>query len=247
MKKQTLINLATIGILLIGVFYFLDANRKQKNELVKKEKEILELWDSKIAEYQFLVNVTFRDSEVRKYFFDRLDNCYKKMRLLLNKKELSEIDKKEFTDFIMGEFPEIAGMKKEEILKRLNIENQNQIFNGSNLEIVKRLEKLFNPSFMTKCVSFKDFDIWEKQENWNLNPGDTTKLMIRLLKNYDLSTNQLEFFPSENLKIIEPYLGELKVIIPKDAKENQTREVSFILYDWIKKDTVIQKIYLHSN
>jgi hypothetical protein len=180
MKKQTLTNLIIIGVSLIGFVYLINVNRDQRKKLAKKENEILKLWDDKIAEYQFLVNVTYRDSENLKVFFDKL-------------------------------------------------------------------EKLFNPNFMTKCIYFQEFDIWEKKENWNLSAGDTTTFMIRLLKNYDLNSHQIELIPSVDLKVIKPYLGELQIVIPKDAKEGEPRKVSFQIYDWVNRDTIVQEMYLNSN
>lgn len=245
MKKPSPISLVVLGISLIGFAYLIYVNKKQKEELVKKEKVILKLWDDKIAEYQFLVNVTYRDSEAMKDFFDNLDNCYDKLRKLLHGEILSNKDKNEIINFIMTDFTKNAGIKKVDVLSRLKVENSAQIFVGNNLEIVERLERLFNPNFMTKCIYFQDFDIWEKQEKWNLNEGDTTYLMIRLLKNYDLNSHQTELIPSKDLKVLKPYLGELRVIIPKGAKKDEEREISFQLYDWINQDTIIQKMYLN--
>ncbi len=247
MKKQTLINLTIIGISLIGFVYLINVNREQKEELDKKENEVLRLWDDKIAEYQFLVNVTYRDTDRMKDFFDKLDSAYDKLRALLNEKELTEFDKKQLKDFILNDFTKTAGMKEEEVFGRLEVEDINQIFVGDNLEIVEKLEKLFNPNFMTKCVYFQDFDIWEKRENWNLNAGDTTTFMIRLLKNYDLYSHHMELIPSVDLKVIEPYLGELRVVIPEDAKEGESRKLTFQIYDWVNQDTIVQEMYINQN
>ncbi|MBX2930287.1 MAG: hypothetical protein KF852_20820 [Saprospiraceae bacterium] len=240
-------NVVIIGISLIGFVYLINLNKKQKERLEEKEAEVLKLWDDKIAEHQFLVNVTYRDSESMKEFFDNLNSSYNKLRQLLNQEELTEIDKKQLIDFIINDFTETAGMKKEEVFRRLKVESEDYMFVGDNLEIVKRLERLFNPNFMTKRIYFQDFDIWEKRENWNLNPGDTTVLMIRLLKNYDLNSHQMELIPSEELKVIEPYLGELTVVTHKGAKESKSREISFKIYDWVRQDTIVQKIYLNPN
>ncbi len=236
-----------IGISLIGFVYLINVNREQKEELEKKENEVLRLWDDKIAEYQFLVNVTYRDTDRMKDFFNKLDSAYDKLRALLNEKELTEFDKKQLKDFILNDFTKTAGMKEEEVFSRLEVEDISQIFVGDNLEIVEKLEKLFNPNFMTKCVYFQDFDIWEKRENWNLNAGDTTTFMIRLLKNYDLYSHQMELIPSVDLKVIEPYLGELRVVIPEDAKEGESRKLTFQIYDWVNQDTIVQEMYINPN
>jgi hypothetical protein len=55
MKSQSLINLIIAAISLTGFAYLIHVNKKQKEELDKKEAEVLRLWDDKIAEYQFLV------------------------------------------------------------------------------------------------------------------------------------------------------------------------------------------------
>ena len=182
-----------------------------------------------------------------KGFFDKLDSAYDKLRALLHQKELTDIDKKQLKDFILFDFTKKAGLKKEEVLSRLEVENIDQVFVGDNLEIVERLGKLFNPNFMTQRIYFQDFDIWEKKEHWNLKAGDTTTFMIRLLKNYDLSSHQTELIPSADLKVVEPYLGELRVIIPKGAKKGETRKFTFQIYDWANQDTMVQEIYIDSN
>lgn len=247
MKKQPLINLTIIGICLTGFAYLINVNREQAEELAKKEKEVLKLWDDKISEHQFMVNVTYRDADSLKDFFDKLDSAYDKMRGLLHENELTEIDKKQLTDFIMNDFTQTAGMKKEEVFNRLAVEDIDQVFAGNNLEIVKKLENLFNPSFMTSRFYFHDFDIWEKKEEWDLSAGDTTTFMIRLLRNYDLHSHQMELIPSVDLKVTEPYLGELQVIIPKDAKKGELQKFTFQIYDWINRDTIVQEIHIHPN
>ena len=222
-------------------------NNRQKKELVKKEKEVLELWDSKIAEHQYLLNTKYHNSEWMKGFFDKLDNCYDKLRRLLNQEDLSNEDKNQVIDFIMSDFPKNVGIKKRDVLEKLQVKNIDQVFIGANLEIVKRLENLLNPRFISSHAYIQDFDIWEKRENLNLKAGDTTFLMIRLLRNYDLNSHQMELIESDDLKVIEPYLGELRVIVSKDAKRGDEKEISYELYDWIIQDTIVQNIRLLVN
>jgi hypothetical protein len=246
MEKQTLINLVTIGISLIGFVYLINVNKEQKIELDNKENEILRLWNEKIAEYQFLVNVEYRDTERMKDFFDKLDSSYDKLRALLYQKELTETDKEQLIDFILNDYMKTAGIKEEDLYSRLDVDDIDEIFVGDNLEIVQKLEKLFNPSFMTKRVYFQDFDIWEKREGWNLNPGDTITLMIRLLKNYNFQHHQIELIPSNNLNVIRPYLGELRVVVPKDSKKGDLQKVTFKTYNWVTRDTLVQEVDINS-
>jgi hypothetical protein len=71
--------------------------------------------------------------------------------------------------------------------------------------------------------------------------------MIRLLKNYDMMSNQLDLIPSANLKVLQPYLGELSVIVPQNAPSGAPREFSFKVYDWIEMDTIEQVFILEVN
>jgi hypothetical protein len=247
MKKQTPIVLVAFGIILIGVTYLIFINIKQKRELIKKEKKILKIWDDKIAEYQFIINATYRDSDIMKDFFEKLNHCYEIMRKMLIQEKLTKNHKNELIEFILTDFTNTAGIKKEEVFDRLEIDEIENLFVGDNLETVEKLDKLLNPNFMTGRIDYQDFDMWEKREDMDFRPGDTTVFMIRLLKNYSQNKHQIELIPSKNLKVIEPYLGELRVIIPKNAVKGELEKVSFKTYDWVNRDTIVEDLYLTVN
>lgn len=246
MKIQSLITLVILLIGISGTFYFWNSDRKKKEEIVRLEGELMASWDDKISDYQFLVNDSYRKSGVVKAFADSLDISYNKVRKFLNEGDLTEDDKKFLMEFIFVGMQK-AGLTKEEILQRAGSQSPEELFHGTRLEVIKRLDEILNPYFMTNCFYMQDFDIWEKRDKWNFSPGDTTKLMIRLLKNYNLHSHQLELIPSREMKVIEPYLGELVVIVPEDAPKNKTQQISFKLYDWINQDTIIQEVFLEKN
>lgn len=247
MKQRTIINSIGIIILLIVIGYLVNKNNNQKKELVKQENEINKFWEDKIAEYQFIVNLTYRDINKRNKFFDKLNNCYNLLRELLNKHELTETERKQITDFIFLDYIEFGHIPKEDLLKRLNVENQNQIYDGSKLEIVQRLDKVLNPYFMSGHDYIDDFDIWEKQDNFTYNNGDTLTFMVRLLRNHNLNSHQIEFIPSEELTVLKSNLGELRIIVPEKLKKGNPLEVKFMVYDWIRRDTILKKIYMNQN
>jgi hypothetical protein len=203
---------------------------------------VLRLWDEKIADYQFLVNVNYRDSEFMKSFFDSLMVSYDKLRVISSQKDLVEADKNYLRSFIFKQMAAKGFINKAEILPRLKVKSAAQMFEGAKLELLQRLESILSPYFMTKCMYSQDFDIWEQTNNRVFYPGDTTIFMIRILKNYDLHSHQLELIPCSGMKIIEPYLGEIKVAIPKNEKD--LIKINFQLYNWLKRDTITQNIHL---
>lgn len=235
--------------LLSSLGYFINQNQRQKVEIQKANQIIKDLWDDKIANYQFLVNVTYRNNTIKplRSLFDSLDTSYTILRKVIDKQEIAESDKIYLGNMVLRQIPFQSRMKEKEIFKWLDIKQEEELFQGAIPEIIERLDKGLNPNFMTHRNSTNGFDIWEKQEKWNLKAGHTTTIMIRLLKNHDLGCNQLEFIPTKKLKIIEPYLGELTVIIPIGVKEDSPHPISFQLYDWVKKDTITKKMMLFSD
>lgn len=245
MKRKT--PLILITTLIFGIsFIYLSKLIERKNEKIKAaETEVFRLWDEKIADYQFLVNVNYRDSEFMKSFFDSLMVSYDKLRVIISQKDLAEADKNYLRSFIFNQMAAKGFISKAEILQRLKVESADQMFEIPGLELLQRLESILSPYFMTKCMYSQDYDIWEKTNNRILKPGDTTVFMIRILKNYDLRSHQLELIPSSSMKIIEPYLGEIKVAIPKN--ENDLIKINFQMYNWLKRDTITQNFYLSRN
>lgn len=235
--------------LLGSLGYFIYQNQRQKTEIQEANQIIKNLWDDKIANYQFLVNVSYRNSAIKplRSLFDSLDTSYTILRKVIEQQKIAESDKVYLGNMVLEQIPFQSRMKEKEIFEWLDIKQKGELFQGTIPEIIKRLDKGLNPNFMTHRNSTNNFDVWEKQEKWNLKPGETTTLMVRLLKNYDLASNQLEFVPTKNMKVIEPYLGEFTVKIPIDTKEGSPYPISFQLYDWIKKDTITEKIILFSN
>lgn len=242
MKRKILLPLIAIAICGLS-FMYLSRLIEQKDQKIKDvETEVLRLWDEKIADYQFLVNVNYRDSEFMKSFFDSLIVSYDKLRVISSQKDLAEADKNYLRSFIFKQMAAKGFINKAEILPRSKVKSVAQMFEGTKLELLQRLESILNPYFMTKCMYSQDFDIWEQTNNRILYPGDTTIFMIRILKNYDLRSHQLELIPSNGMKIIEPYLGEIKVAIPKNEKD--LIKINFQLYNWLKRDTITQNIHL---
>lgn len=251
MKQQTLINIVVITISLIGFFLLNNINKLQKEELLNKETEILKLLDDKIAEYQFRVNIKYSNSGGLRDVFERLDDIYEKLRFFLKGKEFTETDKNEMINYLMNDFAKISGflsskgeVDRKFIFEVLGVENEYQIFEGDRIRIVEKLLKLINPSVFSGRDYYSDFDFWEKKESWQLEPGDTTILMIRALKNFSIGSNQLELIENSDLKLIEPNLGELRVVIPMNAEKDKPRVVNFKTYDWINQDTLNQIIIL---
>lgn len=242
MKKRKLAPILAVSIGLLGLTYLLLLNHELSKGLAKAESGIFKLWDDKIADYQFNVNVTYRYSETKKPFFDSLDMCYNQLRLLTNQNDLSNSDKQYLKSFVEQQMSSTTGISKAEILKRMGIASIDEAFNGSSLETIERFDRMLNPNFMSSHIFLPDFDIWEKKDGIDLKPGDTTIFMIRLLKNYDLNSHQTEFVLSDKLKVVEPYLGELTVIIPVTAKKGSYHKTEFNLYNWIDRDTVTQGI-----
>lgn len=242
MKKKILLPLTAIAICVLSFMYLLKLIEQKDQKIKDAETEVFRLWDEKIADYQFLVNVNYRDSEFMKSFFDSLMVSYEKLRVISSKKHLVEADKNYLRSFIFKQMAAKAFITKSEVLQRLQVESAAQMFEGTKLELLQRLESILSPYFMTKCMYSQDYDIWEKTNNRVLHPGDTTVFMIRILKNYDLHSHQLELIPSGGMKIIEPYLGEIKVVIPKN--ENDLIKINFQLYNWLKRDTITQNIHL---
>jgi hypothetical protein len=222
-------------------------NYQQKQALAKQEAELVRLWDDKIAAYQFTVNLNYRTEQRPDTFFNKLDTVYQKLRGLLQRDRLSAAAQQQIHDFLAQDFPENAGITHAEILDKLQVKQLEQAFVGDKLDIVKRIATLLDPIFMVKCKYMLDFDIWEKRNDWHLSPGDTTTIMIRLLKNYDIMSHQLELIPSTNLKVLQPYLGELSVIVPQNAQSGTPMKYSFKACDWTKKDTIEQVLSLPVN
>ena len=198
------------------------------------------------------VNVRYGNSVGLREIFERLDDIYEKLRNFLKGKELTETDKNEMINYLMNDFAKTSGFRSSKgnvdnklIFETLGVENEHQIFEGERVQIVEKLLKLFNPSIFSGPDYYDEFDFWEKKENWQLNPGDTTVLMIRLLKNFNIRSHQVELIESSELKVIEPYLGELKVVIPVNAEKDKLRIANFKTYNWITQDTISQKIFFN--
>ena len=242
MKRKT--PLILITTLIFGIsFIYLSKLIERKNEKIKAaEAEMFRLWDEKIADYQFKVNVNYRDSEFMKSFFDSLIVSYDKLRVITSQNDLSEADKNYLQAFIFNQMAAKGHISKAEILQRLKVESADQMFESPKLELLQKLETILSPYVMCKSMYIQDYDIWEQTNNRVLHPGDTTIFMIRILKNYDLHSHQLELIPSNGLKIIEPYLGEIKVAIPKN--ENDLIKINFKMYNWLERDTITQNINL---
>ena len=245
MNRKTPLILITTLVFGLG-FIHLSKLIERKNEKIKAvEREMFRLWDEKIADYQFKVNIYYRGSEFMESFFDSLIVSYDKLRVITSQKDLSEADKNYLQAFILNQMAAKGFISKAEILQRLKVESVAQMFEGTKLELLQKLESILSPYFMCKSMYTQDFDIWEQTNNRVLRPGDTTIFMIRILKNYDLHSHQLELIPSNGLKIIEPYLGEIKVAIPKN--ENDLIKINFQMYNWLKRDTITQNFYLSRN
>lgn len=219
-------------------------NIQQRIEELKKEN--FKLIDDKVADAQFRSNNYYRKNEFLKPFFDSLDTSYKILRIYLQEEEyISTEDQIFLKEILLNNLPKIGGMNKEDVLTRMGIKRENEIFQGSKLEIAKRLMGGLSLNFMTGGrYSFNYYDIWRKETDLELLPGETTKIMIRLLRNYEFRSNHLEFIPSKRMKIIEPYLGELTVQVPNNLSGNKVYETRFELFDWINRDTITERILI---
>lgn len=238
MKKSNLIVLLVLTTSIIGFFFFRAELKKKDAELQQKNEELNTMWDDQLAVYQWTINDLYRSEKWENHLFDSLDHCFKILRLSINEPSFKLKDKEYLVDFMMERLTKIGHRKKDKILKTLEVESVDHIFTGTNTEIIRRTTRVLNPYFMTKCISFTDYDMWEKKDHWNFSPGDTMTVMLRLLKNYDSYSHNLEFIPGENVKVIEPYLGEIFVAVPENAQKGTKYKMNFKLYDWIKRDTV---------
>lgn len=220
---------------------------KQEKLLQAKDKKLIELYDAKIADYQFQFNENYRGKMWEDGFFDSLNTCFEIMRLSLHKADIPDTSKGYLQGFITDRLSARLGYQESDILRLTGLKSMDSIFVGTNLDIVDRGLEVFNPYFLTKCFYFTDFDIWKYEENWNLQPGDTTEFMIRLLKNHDYLQHQLAFIETGNLEVLSPYLGKLKVVIPDDIVDRSFYDFTINFYDWVKQDTVIKTIGITLN
>ena len=96
---------------------------------------------------------------------------------------------------------------------------------------------------MSSCnsISYKN-DIWKKEQPRKHKPGDTVTFMIRLVENYALGCGQVEFVPTHNLTIVDAYLAELCVVIPKNHLPIKYYIVPYRLYSYKTKDTLAHSI-----
>lgn len=240
MKKA--LRILILGILLVVQIILYQELIEQKDLLHSKDEKLEELIDSKIADYQFQFNTNYRGIMWEDSFFDSLNNCFEILRTYLPETNIPDTDQLYLEGFMLDRLSDRLGYDETDILRITNLESIDSIFLGSNLHVVDKVLEVLNPYFLTKCFYYTDFDIWQFNQSWNLQPGDTTEFMIRLLKNYDYLQNQLEFVETENLEVIEPYLGKLKVVIPDDINERRVYDMNVSFYDWIKKDTIITTI-----
>lgn len=220
---------------------------KQEKLLQAKDKKLKELYDAKIADYQFQFNENYRGKMWEDGFFDSLQTCFDIMSFSLSKTDIPDSSKLYLQGFMTDRLSARLGYKEDDILRLTDLASMDSIFMGTNLDIVDRVLELFNPHLLTKCFYLTDFDIWKYEENWNLQPGDTTEFMIRLLKNHDYLQHQLAFVKTENLEVLTPYLGKLKVVIPDEINDKSFYDLSIHFYDWIKKDTVDKRIGIPLN
>lgn len=245
MKKGRLFTLAVMAICGLSFIYLFWLIEGKDQKIKAAEAEVFRLWDEKIADHQFQVNVNYRDSEFKKSFFDSLMVSYNQLRMISNQKDLGEFEKNYLRSFIFNRMTTMGFISKAEILERLKIKSEAQMFVGSKLELLQRLESILNPYFMTKCMYNQDFDIWKKPGGGCLVPGDTTVFMIRILKNYDFHSHELELISSSEMKTVKPYLGEIKAVIPQN--ERSEIHLKFQMYNWLNRDTITQNIYLSRN
>lgn len=245
MKKERLFTLAVITICGLSFMYLFWLIEEKDKKIKAAEAEVFRLWDEKIADHQFLVNVNYRDSEFMKSFFDSLIVGYDKLRVISNQKDLTETDKNYLQAFIFNQMAAKGFISKAEILQRLKVESFNQMFASPKLELLQKLESILSPYFMCKSRYNQDFDIWKKPGSGSIGPGDTTVFMIRILKNYDMHSHELELISSSEMKIVKPYLGEIKAVIPQNEREEI--HIKFQMYNWSSRDTITQNIYLSTN
>ncbi len=220
---------------------------KQEKLLRSKDEKLIELYDAKIADYQFQFNENYRGQMWEDGFFDSLNTCFEIMRLSLPKTDIHDTNRLYIEGFMTDRLSTRLGYQEADILKLTGLADMDSIFVGTNPDIVERVLEVLNPYFLTKCFYFTDFDIWKYEENWNLYPGDTTEFMIRLLKNHDYLQHQLAFVETENLEVISPYLGKLKVVIPDNINDKSSYDLPIHFYDWVKQDTVIETIGITLN
>lgn len=239
--KEILAILIFIALLVSQIKLSQDLS-KQNILLQSKDERLVELFDSKIADYQFQLNTNYRGAIWEDSFFDSLNTCFEILRTYLPKTYIPDTSKLYLRRFMTERLSDRLGYSEVEILRMTNLGSIDSIFLGTNLNIVDKTLEVLNPYFLTKCFYFTDLDIWQLNKNWNLQAGDTTEFMIRILKNYDYLQNQLGFVETENLEVIKPYLGKLKVVIPENINERSTYDWNIKFYDWIKKDTIIQRI-----
>ncbi len=145
MKRKILLPLTAIAVCGLS-FIYLFKLVEQKNQKIKAaEAEVFRLWDEKIADYQFKVNVNYRDSEFMKSFFDSLMVSYDKLRVISSQKDLAEADKNYLRSFIFKQMAAKGFISKAEILQRLKVKSVAQMFEGTKLELLQRLESILSP------------------------------------------------------------------------------------------------------
>lgn len=245
MKKS--LTILIFSILVVTLIKFSQDLAEQEQLLQSKDEKLIELIDTKIADYQFHFNIHYRGKMWKDGFFDSLNTCFEMLRICLPRTDIPDSSKSYLQEFMMDRLSGGLGRDEDDMLRMIDLESMDSIFIGANLRIVERVLEVLNPYFLTRCFYFTDIDIWKYEENWNLHPGDTTSFMIRLLKNHDFLQHQLEFVETENLEVINPYLGKLKVVIPDDINDKSFYDLPIHFYDWIKKDTVIQTFGISLN
>jgi hypothetical protein len=240
-KIQVVLSLLIIAAL---SFSFITI-KKQKDELAVQDKRISDLWFEKLTDYQYLINTTFRDYPQNpiKSMFDSLDGSLDIMLKLSYHEDLTIQDKEYLNDFIFSTLVD-RSYREGVILENLEIDSRDELFLGSNFEIVERLERVVNPYIMTKCKEGQSFDLYEKHEEWNFQKGDTVKLMVRLLPNYSLQSHVVELVPSSSLFLLNPYFGEIHYIAEEDAMQGSRHEIKYETYDLISRDTVENSVLL---
>ena len=235
-------------VIAIALSYSFVTIKKQRERLDELDRKTSVLWFEKLADYQYLSNTTYRDlpQASMNNFLDSLNGSLDLMMKLSFHEELSAEDK----DYISGYlFSTLSTFNSDEteVLELLEISHREELYVGTDFEILERLERVINPYLMTRCKEFQNFDIYEKQDSWEFGPGDTLRLMVRLLSNYSLQSHETELVPSSSLELVNPYFGEITHVVPADFQKGGWLPITFQTYDWISRDTVEQSVILTSN
>ena len=220
--------------------------KKQKDQLALQDRRISNLWFGKLTGHKYLVNTTYRDyphAQVENVL-DSLDGSLDILLKLSYHEALSSQDTEYLNDFVFSTLTNLLNVEDAHLLQNFKIECKSELFEGNDFEIVERLERVVNPYFMTKCKEYQIFDLYEKHEEWSFLKGDTVKLMVRLLPNYSLHSHVVELVSSKNMRLVNPYFGEIQYVAEEDAIQGSRHEIQYQTYDWISRDMVENTVVL---